>query len=72
MPLKQLHELTADELTFELDRAGKVGSCTIEEAIVRLTIHLVCLGENPMTFRYSQHGTVDVSDEVKEEVVQIV
>ena len=67
----QLHEMTLDELTFELDRAGKHGSWTLEEAIVRLTIHLVSLGENPMTFQYSQRGTVNVSDKINEEVEEM-
>ena len=68
--MKHLYELTADELNFELGRAGNTGYWTREQAVVRLTVHLVSIGKNPMTFQFRPfvlNCTVHVSNELKEE-----
>ena len=46
--LKELVELTSDELRNECEKAGIKGIFTYEEAIIRLTIHLV--KETPLLF----------------------
>ena len=60
--LKGLVELTSDEVRNECEKAGVMGIFTYEEAIIRLTIHLVKTKRDPFTFQF---------DIVKEPVTDI-
>ena len=66
MTLRRLHELSTSEISAELGKAGILGDYAKSEAIVRLTIFLVGIGEDPFTFLFGPDiATEEVGDSVE-------
>ena len=66
MTLRRLHELSTSEISAELGKAGILGDYAKSEAIVRLTIFLVGIGEDPFTFLFGPDiATGEVGDSVE-------
>ena len=66
MTLKRLHELSTSEISAELGKAGILGDYIKSEAIVRLTIFVVGIREDPFTFLFNPDiATDDVDDSVE-------
>lgn len=63
--LKGLVDLTSDELKNECEKAGVKGIFTYEEALIRLTIHLVREKSDPFTFQFDivEEPATDISEE---------
>jgi hypothetical protein len=70
MVLKRLDELSNDELKNEFEKAGLEGKISSEaEYLIRLTIYLVNVSEDPFTFLYDIHEN---SEKTKPEVLDVV
>ena len=61
MVLKRLDELSISELRTEFVKAGIQGGFQENQAIVRLTIHLVSIKEDPFTFQFNSDLSGDAS-----------
>ena len=59
MVIKRLDELSTSELRAEFVKAGIQSEFQEIEAIVRLTIHLVGVNEDPFTFQFNTEVSVD-------------
>ena len=71
MAEKYLFELTVSELKTELERVGISGLNSESEAVIKLTIHLVSVGEDPFMFKFKPFNktrTDDVPLEVEENI----
>ena len=71
MAEKYLFELTVSELKTELERVGISGLNSESEAVIKLTIYLVSVGEDPFIFKFKpfdKTGTDDVPSEVEENI----
>ena len=68
---KKLWEMTVSELNNELEKAGISGSYSESLAVIKLTMFLVSVGEDPSAFQFHpshESGTVDVPTKLKEAV----
>ena len=61
MLLKRLDELSEDELKFEYERAGLEGNSEEALFIIRLTMYLVKLGEDPFSFKFKISEEIEKS-----------
>ena len=71
MTEKYLFELTVSELNSELERVGISELNSESEAVIKLTIYLVSVGEDPFIFKFNpskKTGTDDVPSEEEENV----
>ena len=71
MTKKYLFELTVSELKAELETVGISGLNSESEAVIKLTIHLVSVGEDPFMFKFKPFNktrTDDVPLEVEENI----
>ena len=71
MAEKYLFELTVSKLKAELERVGISGLNSESEAVIKLTIHLVSVGEDPFMFKFKPFNktrTDDVPLEVEENI----
>ena len=63
MNLKRLDELNLSELFLELDKAGIHGEVNESLAIVKLTIHLVSIREDPFTFLFNLDHELSIDED---------
>ena len=62
MQLKRLDELSIDELKYEYTKAGLEGDAEEVLCIIRLTIYLLKVGEDPFSFLF------DIEEEIKKTI----
>ena len=69
MTLKRLYELSTNQISAELGKSGMQGDFTESEAIVRLTIFLVGIGEDPFTFLFTPDIATDKVSDSKDSIL---
>ena len=69
MTLKRLHELSTSQISAELGKAGIQGDFNESEAIVRLTIFLVGIGEDPFTFLFTPDIATEIVSDTEDSIL---